>query len=75
MTPSRLVHASADRGFIGEDSIVAAGALVTEGMVVPPRSMVMGSPAKVRRSLSDDEVRFLAESADNYVRYRLDYQH
>jgi len=59
---------------IGEDSIVAAGSLVTEGMVVPPRSMVMGVPAKVRRSLTDDEIRFLVVSAGNYVRYRLDYQ-
>jgi carbonic anhydrase/acetyltransferase-like protein (isoleucine patch superfamily) len=58
---------------IGEDTIVAAGALVTEGVVVPPRSMVMGAPARVRRSLTDDEVRFVLESAANYVRYRLDY--
>jgi carbonic anhydrase/acetyltransferase-like protein (isoleucine patch superfamily) len=36
--------------------------------------MVMGSPAKVKRALSDEEVRFLLESADSYVRYRLDYQ-
>ena len=59
---------------IGEDSIVAAGALVTEGMVVPPRSLVMGSPAKVRRVLEDDQVAAILEYASNYVRYRLDYQ-
>jgi len=59
---------------IGEDTIVAAGALVTEGAVVPPRSMVMGVPAKVRRPLSDAEVQSILESAENYVRYRLDYQ-
>jgi hypothetical protein len=35
---------------------VAAGTLVTEGMQVPPRSLVMGSPAKVRRTLTDEEV-------------------
>jgi carbonic anhydrase/acetyltransferase-like protein (isoleucine patch superfamily) len=58
---------------IGEDTIVAAGSLVTEDMVVPPRSLVMGSPARVRRPLTDDEVRFVLESAGNYVRYRLDY--
>ena len=58
---------------IGEDAIVAAGSLVTEDMVVPPRSLVMGSPAQVRRALTDDEVRFVLESAGNYVRYRLDY--
>lgn len=58
---------------VGEDSIVAAGALVTEGTVIPPRSMVMGSPAKVRRPLSDAEVASILEYARNYVRYRLDY--
>lgn len=58
---------------IGDDAIVAAGALVTEGAVVPPRSLVMGAPARVRRALTDDEVRFVLESAANYVRYRLDY--
>lgn len=41
---------------IGEGSLVAAGALVLEGMQVPPRSLVAGVPAKVRRELSDEEV-------------------
>jgi carbonic anhydrase/acetyltransferase-like protein (isoleucine patch superfamily) len=41
---------------VGAGSLVAAGALVTQGMVIPPRSMVAGVPAKVRRELSDDEV-------------------
>jgi carbonic anhydrase/acetyltransferase-like protein (isoleucine patch superfamily) len=58
---------------VGHDSIVAAGALVAEGTVVPPRSLVMGVPAKVRRSLTDTEVESVRESAANYVRYRLDY--
>ena len=58
---------------IGSDSIVAAGALLPEGMKVPPRSLVMGSPGKVRRPLTDDEVKSIAWYADNYVRYRLDY--
>jgi carbonic anhydrase/acetyltransferase-like protein (isoleucine patch superfamily) len=58
---------------IGEDTIIAAGSLVTEAFVVPPRSLVMGAPARVRRELGDDEVRFVLESAANYVRYRLDY--
>ena len=58
---------------IGSDTIVAAGSLVTEDMVVPSRSLVMGSPARVRRPLTDREVQFVLESAGNYVRYRLDY--
>ena len=59
---------------IGEGSIVAAGALVTEGMIVPPGSMVMGTPAKVRRALTAEEDASIKWYADNYVRYRLDFQ-
>jgi carbonic anhydrase/acetyltransferase-like protein (isoleucine patch superfamily) len=58
---------------IGADSIVAAGSLVIEDAVVPPRSLVMGVPARVRRELRQEEVRFVLESAQHYVRYRLDY--
>jgi carbonic anhydrase/acetyltransferase-like protein (isoleucine patch superfamily) len=58
---------------IGEDSIVAAGTLVTEGTVIPPRSMVMGSPGKVRRPLSDADVASILVYSRNYVGYRLDY--
>jgi carbonic anhydrase/acetyltransferase-like protein (isoleucine patch superfamily) len=59
---------------IGEDCIVAAGTLVTEGTVIPPRSMVMGSPGKVRRPLNDAEVASILDYSGNYVRYRKDYQ-
>lgn len=58
---------------IGEDCIIAAGTLLTEGTVIPPRSMVMGSPGKVRRALTDRDVDMIGEFAGNYVRYRLDY--
>ena len=58
---------------IGAGSIVAAGALVVEGMEVPPRSLVMGSPAKVKRPLTDAEVAEIQMYADRYVQYRLDY--
>jgi carbonic anhydrase/acetyltransferase-like protein (isoleucine patch superfamily) len=59
---------------IGHDSIVAAGTLLTEGTRVPPRSLVMGRPGKVRRALTDEEVAEIRWYADNYVRYRLEYQ-
>jgi carbonic anhydrase/acetyltransferase-like protein (isoleucine patch superfamily) len=59
---------------IGTGSIIAAGALVPEGMVVPPASMVMGMPARVKRSLTNDEDASIKWYADNYVRYRLDYR-
>jgi carbonic anhydrase/acetyltransferase-like protein (isoleucine patch superfamily) len=58
---------------IGDDSIVAAGTLVTEGFVVPPRSLVMGSPGKVRKTLADEDVAAILEYAANYVRYKKDY--
>ena len=58
---------------IGSDSIVAAGTLVTEGTVIPPRSLVMGSPGKVRRELTDAEVASILDYATRYVGYRLDY--
>src|SRR4051812_21725321 len=59
---------------IGTGSIVAAGALVPEGMVVPPGSMVMGMPAKIKRPLTEEEDASIKWYADNYVRYRLDFQ-
>ena len=58
---------------IGEDCIIAAGTLITEGTIIPPRSMVMGSPGKVRRPLTDGDLAMIREFAGNYVRYRLDY--
>ena len=59
---------------IGTGSIVAAGALVPEGFVVPPGSMVMGLPARVLRPLTLEEDASIKWYADNYVRYRLDFQ-
>jgi carbonic anhydrase/acetyltransferase-like protein (isoleucine patch superfamily) len=59
---------------IGDDCIVAAGTLVTERTIIPPRSMVMGSPGKVRRALSDAEVASILDFSSNYVKYRKDYQ-
>ncbi len=58
---------------VGSGSIVAAGTLLPEGMQVPPRSLVMGSPGKVRRTLSDADLDEIQMYADRYVNYRLDY--
>jgi carbonic anhydrase/acetyltransferase-like protein (isoleucine patch superfamily) len=58
---------------VGADCIVAAGTLLTESMVVPPRSLVMGSPGKVRRALTHEERAVIRDSAANYVSYRLEY--
>jgi carbonic anhydrase/acetyltransferase-like protein (isoleucine patch superfamily) len=58
---------------IGEDSIVAAGTLVTEGTEIPSRSLVMGSPGRVVRSLRDTEIASILEYSGNYVRYKRTY--
>src|SRR5688500_1821475 len=60
---------------VGTGSIVAAGSVLPEGMVVPPGSMVMGVPARVRRPLTMEGDTSIKWYADNYVRYRLDFQH
>src|SRR6266576_1129507 len=59
--------------YIGTGCIIAAGALVVENMKVPPRSLVMGSPGKVKRLLTQAEVADIQLYADRYVQYRLDY--
>ena len=52
---------------VGAHSIVAAGALLSPGTVVPPCSLVMGVPAKVKRTLTDEEVAGLDVFWKNYV--------
>ena len=62
-----------DGALIGEDSVVGAGALVTERTIVPPKSLVLGSPAKVRRPVTEKELSWIWESSANYVRYAGQY--
>lgn len=52
---------------IGEESLVAALSVVPEGMIVPPRSLVAGAPARVRRELSGATADWVRHSADHYV--------
>lgn len=56
-----------DGAVIGDQCIIGANALVPQGMQVPPRSMVYGSPAKVVRPLRDAEVAGLKPWAEKYV--------
>jgi carbonic anhydrase/acetyltransferase-like protein (isoleucine patch superfamily) len=58
---------------VGTDCIVAAGALVPEGMIVPPGSLVMGLPGKVRRGLTDEEKASIRGYASNYYSYKEAY--
>jgi carbonic anhydrase/acetyltransferase-like protein (isoleucine patch superfamily) len=63
-----------DGAVIGKESIVGAGALVTKNKVFPPRSLIMGTPAKVVRELTAEEVAELYASAKRYVAFKRDYQ-
>ena len=63
-----------DGAVIGKESIVGAGALVTKNKVFPPRSLIMGTPAKVVRELTEEEVAELYASAKRYIAFKRDYQ-
>jgi carbonic anhydrase/acetyltransferase-like protein (isoleucine patch superfamily) len=58
---------------IGQECIVAAQSLVPEGMVVAPRSLVMGVPAKVRRKVTEEEREGLRRYAEHYYEYKETY--
>lgn len=58
---------------VGAHSIIGAGALVPEGMVIPPRSLVVGLPAKVRREVTEAERERMVFSAEHYVERARNY--
>jgi len=58
---------------VGANSLVAAGSLLTPGTQIPPGSLVMGSPAKVKRELTEDELAYLDRSWRNYVELKKYY--
>ncbi|NPA66498.1 MAG: gamma carbonic anhydrase family protein [Epsilonproteobacteria bacterium] len=62
-----------DGAVIGKESIVGAGSLVTKNKTFPPRSLIMGSPAKFIRELTQEEVDELYASASRYVNFKNDY--
>jgi len=64
-----------DGAVIGEGSIVGAHSLVTSNKVFPPHSLIMGSPAKVIKTLTQDEVDSLIEHAARYVKFKSEYHH
>jgi carbonic anhydrase/acetyltransferase-like protein (isoleucine patch superfamily) len=59
---------------VGRGAIVAAGALVPEGMEVPAETLVMGTPAKVKRAVSEEEKARFRKNCDNYVRITAIYK-
>ena len=58
---------------VGENCIIGAGTLLAQRKKIPPNSLVYGNPAKIVRSLRDDEIEALHESAENYHIYAQKY--
>ncbi|CAN5857596.1 gamma carbonic anhydrase family protein [soil metagenome] len=63
-----------NKAIIGADCLVGAGAVVTEGKTFADRSMIVGTPAKVIREVSEDNVTRLRMSAESYVRRGAQYK-
>jgi carbonic anhydrase/acetyltransferase-like protein (isoleucine patch superfamily) len=64
------IHAVVLNGaVVGEECIIGASALVTEGSSIPPRSLVLGSPGKVVRAVTSDELLRIKNGAANYRGY------
>jgi carbonic anhydrase/acetyltransferase-like protein (isoleucine patch superfamily) len=62
-----------DHAVVGEQALVGARSLVTEGTVIPPRTLWLGSPARYRRDLTTQELERLGKSSKNYVQYSKEY--
>jgi carbonic anhydrase/acetyltransferase-like protein (isoleucine patch superfamily) len=52
---------------VGEESLVAAGAVVGDGAEIPPRSLAAGTPARVKKTLEGEALRWIRTSAEHYV--------
>lgn len=59
---------------IGENCLIGAGTLIPEGKVIPDRSLVVGSPGRVIRELTDEQIARIAYSAQHYVQNAQRYQ-
>ena len=60
---------------IGRQSIIGAGTIVTEGKIIPPRSLVVGTPGRVIREVSDEDLRRILQGAQHYVDAAKQYKH
>ncbi len=60
---------------IGQHSIIGAGALIAEGKVIPPRSLVVGTPGRIIRELTDEDIEKIRRGSQHYIdvasQYRL----
>lgn len=63
-----------DGAVLGAEVLLAAGSLVAPGSQFPPGTLVMGSPARVKRELQPEEIAVLRQSAANYVTLLQNYR-
>lgn len=63
-----------NRAVIGEYSIIGAGAVVTEGTRIPPRSVAVGVPARVIRSVTDEDIEYILRNYKVYLELARSYQ-
>jgi carbonic anhydrase/acetyltransferase-like protein (isoleucine patch superfamily) len=63
-----------DGAIVGEGSLVAAGAVVRQGMEVPPRSLVAGVPAVVKRPVTGEEYHEIIDNPNRYLKYVESYE-
>lgn len=59
---------------IGKECLIGAGALISENVRIPPRSLVLGVPGRVKRPLTRDELKLLHKRPKDYVRYAKDHR-
>ena len=62
-----------DGAVIGEGSVVGAGAIVLANFEAPPRSLILGTPAKIKREVLDEQYKKILISAEHYVTYAQNY--
>ena len=58
---------------VGEGSIIAAGAVIPEQMVIPPNSLVAGVPGKIKKTLGDEDRKMILKHSQNYLDYTAIY--
>jgi len=63
-----------NRAVVGKECLIGAGSVVPEGKVIPDRSLVIGTPGRVIRQLTDDDVAGIRASADSYLKHTRDYR-
>lgn len=62
-----------DGAVVGDNSLIAAGSVVTPNKNIPPKSLVMGSPAKVVRELTESEIISIKRNAESYIELKSKY--